>query len=264
MAGLARTDKMLLSTATVMLGAVADLHKLNTIDHSIGLVKNVSLSLDPQYVELGQGLTNDIVMSVKNADGVRVSMEAYEFTLRNLAYGAGLDGSGAGFDTIALDHVAKTAPTTTSVKINGDVTANYATGDFIYIQKGESDAVHIAKLTTVAFATSETTLTVAAGFEIPAAYGFGIGARIGKVKKITVGGSTSQPELSAKIVGLLPKTNQPLTILLPKVKVTRGLAVSFSNENFSNMPFELTPYAGLPSDPFYNEYGAGKMHLFPR
>jgi hypothetical protein len=263
MPGLARTDKMLLSTATVMIGALADLHKLNTIEHSVGLVKNVNLSLDPQYVELGQGITNDIVMSVKNADGVKLSMEVYEFSLRNLAYAAGLDGSTVAYDTIAVNHVTNAAPTTTAVKIASNVATSYAVGDYIYLQNGDSDHVHIGKVLSSVF-TTETTLTMAAGFEIPAAYAFATGTKVGKVKKISIGGDTNQPEVAAKIVGLLPKTNQPLTILLPKVKVTRGLSLSFQSDNFSNMPFELSPYAGIPGDPFYNEYGSTKMHVFPR
>lgn len=264
MPGLARTDRMLLSTATVMIGALADLHKLNTIEHSVGLVKNVNLSLDPQYVELGQGITNDIVMSVKNADGVKLSMEVYEFTMRNLAYAAGLDGSTIAYDDLNVQYTAKAAPTATVVTLEGDVAAQFPVGTFFYVQKGEGDMVHIAKVLTATHATGTTTITIAPGFEIPPAYAFGIGARVGKVKKISVGGDTTQPEVAAKIVGLLPKTNQPLTILLPKVKVTRGLSLSFQSDNFSNMPFELSPYAGIPGDPFYNEYGSTKMHIFPR
>lgn len=263
MPGLARTDKMLLSTATVMIGAVADLHKLNVAEHSIGLVKNVSVSSDPGFIELSQGITNDVVMSVKNADTVRLGMEVYEFTLRNLAYGAGLDGSDVSFDTVAMVHVSKTAPTTTSFTVLGNVITNYAAGDFIYMQKGDSDYVHIAKVLTAVF-TTDTLITVAAGYEIPAALGFGIGTNIGKVKRITLGGDVNQPEVSAKIVGLLPKTNQPLTILIPKAKITRGFSLSFQSENFANMPFELSPYAGIPSDPFYSEYGSTKLALFPR
>lgn len=263
MAGLAKTDKLLLSTATVMIGALENLNALNVAEHSIGLVKNVSLSAEPGYVEIGQGLTNDTVMSVKNSDQVRVSMEVYEFTARNIAYAAGFDGSGVEFDPITATHLTAGAPTTTTFTATADLSSSFSAGDYIYLQSGVSDVVHIAKLATVAF-SSVTTFTVATGFEIPAAAGFGIGTKFGKVQKISLGGSTVQPEVSAKIVGLLPKSNEPVTILLPKVKITRGLALSFSNENFSNMPFELMPYAGIPGDPFYNDFGPAKIHLFPR
>ena len=175
-----------------------------------------------------------------------------------------LDGSVVEFDNIDLLHTTAGAPTTTTFTANTDLTTNYTAGDFIFLQAGESDRVHIAKLATVNFSSSTTTFTVATGFEIPAALAYAVGTKFGKVRKVSVGGVQFQPEMSAKIVGLMPKNGQPMTILLPKVKITRGLAASFSTDNFANMPFELTPYAGIPGDPFYAEYGAAKMHLFPR
>lgn len=262
--GIAKTSKFVLSTATVMLGPLADLHKLNSIDHSIGLVKNFQMTADPQYIELTQGIANDVVMSVKNANGIKASMEVYEFSLRNLAYAAGLDGSGVAYDAISTTYNISAASTTTTVKVGSDITSALAANDFIFIQKGTEDVVHIAKVASVAFATGTTTVTLAAGFEIPASLTFGVGDRFGKVKRIDIGGQTFQTELAAKVVGILPKDGTPFTIMFPKVKITKGLAASFQSDNFSNMPFEFTPYAGLPGDPFYSEYGAASTILLPR
>ncbi len=261
--GIAKTSAFMLSTATVMLGPVADLHKLNALEHSIGLVKNFQMTADPQYIELTQGIANNVVMSVKNSEGIKASMEVYEFSNRNLAYAAGLDGSGIAFDQAAAPVLLSAASTTNTVKVGSDVSTDYAVGDYIFIQKGTEDVVHIAKVKTVAFATGATTITLEEGFEIPATVTFGVGDRLGKVKKISVGGQTFQPELSAKIVGILPKDGKPFTIMLPKIKVTKGLATAFQSDNFSNMPFEFTPYAGLPGDPFYGEYGSASAILFP-
>lgn len=263
MTGLAKTSQVLLSTATVMIGAPSDLHSLNPTEHSIGLVKNVSISSDPQFAELTQGIQNDVVMSIKNATGLRMSMEVYEYTLRNMAYAAGLDGSGTSFAPITTTWTASADPAGLSVKVTTDISSELSAGDYIFIQNGQDDVVHIGKVASAAF-TTETTITLAAGFEIPAAAGFTTGARIGKVKRLDVGGQTSQPELGAKIVGLLPKNNEPVTILIPKLRITRGLGMSFSADQYSNMPFEFTPYAGIPSDPHYSEYGAASMVMFPR
>lgn len=261
--GIAKTSAFMLSTATVMLGPVADLHKLNALDHSIGLVKNFQMTADPQYIELTQGISNNVVMSVKNAEGIKASMEVYEFSNRNLAYAAGLDGSGVAFDQAAAPVAISAASTSTTLKVGSDITTEYAVGDYIFAQKGLEDVVHIGKVKTIAFATGTTTITLETGFEIPASLSFGVGDRIGKVKKISVGGQTFQTELAAKIVGILPKDGKPFTIMLPKVKVTKGLSAAFQSDNFSNMPFEFTPYAGLPGDPFYAEYGAASAILFP-
>lgn len=260
MTGLAKTSQVLLSTATVMIGATSDLHALNPAEHSIGLVKNVSVSSDPQFAELTQGLQNDVVMSVKNGVGLRMSMEVYEYTLRNMAYAAGVDGSGAGFAPITTTFTAASNPAGTSVEVDSDASSEISTGDYVFIQNQMDDVVHIAKVASVA----TVNITLAAGFEVPAGANFTAGARVGKVKRIDIGGQTTQPELGAKIVGLLPKNNEPVTILIPKLRITRGLGMSFSADQYSNMPFEFTPYAGIPGDPFYGEYGAASMVMFPR
>jgi len=262
--GVAKTNKFLLSTATVMIGAMADLHKLNPTEHSIGLVKNFQVTSDPGYLDLGQGITNQVVMSVKNQDGIKASMEVYEFTLRNLAYGAGLDGSGTSFDVMPNPWAVSAASTSTSIKTGVDITADLDAGDFIFIQKGVEDVVHIAKVDTVAFATSESTVTLETGFEIPTGMSFNVGDRFGKIKKLAIGGDVFQPTLAAKVVGLLPGDNTPFTILFPKLKITKGLGVSMQADNYSNLPFEFTPYAGISGEPFYDEYGSSSMVLFPR
>lgn len=266
MAGNAKTKNFLLSTATVMVGPPADLHKLNPAEHSIGLVKNFQMTADPTYVELTQGVKNTVVMSIKNADGVRASMEVYEYTLRNLGYAAGLDASGVSFDSVDTIWLASAAYETVgkTVKVSTDISSDLSTGDYIFLQNGLDDKVHIAKVATVAFASGSTTITLAAGYEPAAAVGFPIGSRIGKVKRMDVGANDVQPEFAAKVVGLLPKDNAPFTILIPKIKITKGLSLAFQTDNFGNMPFEFTPYSGVATDPFYAEYGEAAAVLFAR
>ncbi len=262
--GVAKTNKFVLSTATVMIGQMTDLHNLNPVEHSIGLVKNFQLTHDPAYVELGQGITNQIVASVKNQDTLNCSMEVYEFTTRNIAYAAGLDASGIAFDPISTTYPVSAASTTTTVKTATDVSALILPGDFIFVQKGTEDVVHIAKVLTSVFSTGVTTITFATGYSIPVSVTFGVGDRIGKVTKVSVGGDTFQPTLAAKVVGILPQDGAPFTVLFPKIKITKGLGVSFQSDNFSNLPFEFTPYAGVPGDAFYSEYSTASLALFPR
>ena len=77
MAGEAKTNAFMLGTATVMLGAQADLFDLNPTEHSIGLVKNFNLQVDQTYTELTQGVQNQIVFSVRTGNKVMNTMEAY-------------------------------------------------------------------------------------------------------------------------------------------------------------------------------------------
>lgn len=266
MAGTARTDKFLLSTATIMVGPLADLHKFQPSTHSIGLVKNFTITSDPAYVELTQGIKNNIVMSVRNQDGIKASCEVYEYTARNLAYGAGLDASGPSYDPMPdmWASSASVAAASSSIEVASDITTDLGAGDYIFLQDGIDDAVHIAKVLTAVYATTKTTITVATGYETPPTKIWPIGTRIGKIKRVDLGGISFQPELAVKVVGILPKDNSPFTILLPKVKITKGMSVGFQTDNFGNLPFEFTPYAGVPTDPMYPFYGEAAAVLFPR
>lgn len=266
MAGNAKTKNFLLSTATVMVGAPEDLHKLNPAEHSIGLVKNFQMTADPTYVELTQGIKNSIVMSVKNADGVKCSMEVYEYTLRNLGYAAGLDASGVEFDSVSDIWLASAAyeKTDKTIEVNSDISAKLTAGDWIFIQNGLDDRVHVAKIASAVVAVNVTTITLQAGYEPADTVVFPVGSRIGRIKQISIGGTDVQPEFSAKIVGLLPVDNAPFTILIPKIKITKGLGIAFQSDNFGNLPFEFTPYAGVDSDPFYDHYGTASAILLAR
>lgn len=263
MPGAARTKSFMLSTATVMVGPQADLMKLNPAEHSLGLVKNFQMSADPTFVELTQGIKNTVVMSVKNGEGIKCSFEAYEYTLRNLAYGAGYDASGTAFDPNDTIWVTDTdIVTNNTITIPSDVTATLAVGDYIFLQKGVDDIVHIAKVLSRVFSAGKTTIVFATGYETKAGASFPTGSRVGKVKRIDLGTTQAQVELAAKIVGLMPKDNAPFTILLPRMKITKGLSAAFQSDNFGNLPWELTPYNGVAGDPLYSEFGDAVAVLF--
>lgn len=256
MAGYAKTSQVLLSTATVMLGAQEDLLELNPARHSLGLVKNVTLTMDPEFRELTQGITNDVVMSVKVADGSRIAMEVYEYTMRNLAYAAGLDGSVTKYDTMTAVQTTASAPSGVTLDFAAPPT-DIATGDFISIQ-GDEDLVHIGKVLSVA--ANEVTLE--ADYAIPVGMTFPAATKVQKVHSIDIGAQTPQANLAAKITGFIDPTRmQPVTILIPKCRITRGFNLNFTTDNYGNMPFEITPYAQTPSDPMYDEFGSTKIKL---
>lgn len=262
MAGYAKTKQVMLSTATVMVGKPEDLHKLNPAEHSLGLVKNFQITADPTYVELTQGIKNTTVMSVKNSDGVRCSMEVYEYTAQNLAYGGGLDGSVDTLKTVDTIWLASAAydDTAHTISVDGLTAGDLEPGDYIFMQTGFNDHVHIARIASV----TDDKLTLAAGYEPSDTMTFPIGTRVGKVHRLDIGGEDVQPEFAAKVVGFLPVDKTPFTILLPKIKITKGLGISFQSDNFGNLPFEFTPYGGVPTDPFYSHYGEAAAILFPR
>lgn len=263
MAGNAKTSKFLLTTATVMVGPMDDLYSLNTVDHSIGLVKNVQIQADPQFIELTQGIRNQVVMSVRNADGLKISAEVYEFTPANLAYAAGLDGGELSVAQTLYELQSVAEGEDTEVVLTGDVGAAWGVGKYGFVQKGLSDYVHIFK-SNGATVSTDTTVALATGFDIPANLEFPAGSRVGLVDRLDFGGQEAQENFALKIVGLLPEDKTPFTIMVPKVKITRGLSLAFASDNFTNMPFEFTPYGLVAEDTMYSEFGDAVMSLFPR
>lgn len=262
MPGYAQTNRFILSSATVMLGAQNALFNL-TGANAIGLVKNVNITSDPQEIELGQGIQNDIVASVRTQDTVRVSMEVYEFTAKNLAYAAGLDASTGYTETSNTFPVAANVTAGANViTVTGDATGEITAGTWIKVyQNLDPSNVYVGKVVTATFSSPDTTITLDTGFTFPE--DITAGGHVTKTELITLGGQSTQPLLSCKIFGFTPQDNRPFTVLFPKVKVTRGFNLSFSPENFSNMPFEIMPYALVSTDPFYSEFGSRKGLLYP-
>jgi hypothetical protein len=257
MAGEAKTNAFLLATATVMLGTQDELWDLNPAAHSIGLVKNFSIQTTPKFTDLTQGVTNTVVYTVLTDNPVQATMEAYEYTAKNLSYGLGLDGSALA--PITTTDVLKTAivgdgSTTHTVAIAAvaDISAQYAVGSYVMIQGvGGTDLVFVAKILTSVFATDTQTLTLSQ--DIPTGVTFAAGAKVSVTHRIDVGTKVAQPFFSAKVVGILPENNEPCVILIPKLRVIKGFTLAFSGQ-FGNLPFEFQPLELVTSDANYAEF----------
>lgn len=273
MAGEAKTSAFMLGNATVMLGPQSALWDLTADLHSIGLVKNFTISTEPTFQELTQGEKSNIVYSVLTANPVRAAMEVYEYTSKNLAYGLGLDG--AGIVAYGTEYPLKAAitgsvgspVTTATFDAAASVVAEFPLGTWITFQHPTlNDVVHIAQLsanTTSSGAGPYThTLTFANfGFKT-VGNNMPINARIQKANRIDVGSTVDQPFFSAKVVGILPERNEPVIILMPKVRITKGFSLAFSMQNFGNLPFALQPYELVSTDPNYALFqGKGPVAL---
>ena len=255
MAGLAVTDNEILSSATVMIGPRADLLGLNSLQHSVGLAKNFSLSTSPSYNALTQGLTNETVQSVMTASGLSMSVDAYEFTQKNLQYVSGLDGSASSFEAVDIDTTTVAfTPGDTDIVVAGDVSANYAVGDRVVIQVGTTDQTHTVILSAVA-ATTDTTLSFTADWTTPVgALDYPIGSRVIKAKSTNYGGVSTTPTFAMKVVGTLPANGTPISIMVPRVRITGGMAVNMSPDTWASMPVQFTPEALRPGEDFYSMF----------
>lgn len=266
MAGEAKTSAFVLSQATVMIGATDKVFELTPAENSIGLVKNFTVTSEPTYTDLTQGVKNNIVYSVMTNNPVRATMEVYEFTSANMAYALGLQG--ADFQTNQSYELSATVAaddTTAETEPGSDVASDFGQGDWIILQRQDApDDIHLAKLDAAATYTDPTLSLSFNNWAVPTGHsGFGIGDLVKKVNRVDVGSKDEQPFLGAKVVGILPESNEPVTLIFPKLRITRGFNMAFTSDNYSNMPFEFTPFELVSSDTMYNEFkGKGVAALF--
>lgn len=244
MAGTALTNEFNLQTATVMLGAPADLYDFAPSTHSIGLVKNFRITSEPSYVELTQGVKNTIVHSTMNANNIRASMEVYEYTAKNLAYALGLDGSGVTTattnTTVGTAVPASPAQATVVVASATGITAN----KYVVIEVDTDDNFVVRKVVSV----SSNTLTLDA--DLPA---IAVGAKVRVVNRIEIGSKSDQPFLAAKIAGKTANGSKRV-IYIPKMRITKGFDLGFVTDNYGNMPFEFTVYDLVSTDANYADF----------
>jgi len=248
--GEAQTSTFMLGTATVMLGATTDLFDLNPEDHSIGLVKNFRTTAEPAYTELTQGVRNQVVYSVMTGNVVKASMEAFEYTSKNLAYSLGLEGSGMAAQTVATTLTATASVSDTTVTVDDET--GFVAGDYVLIQDGTGDKIHVRKLTVVG--VGQLDFAQALPKALP------IGATVRKSNVIGIGAKTEQPFLSAKVVGSLADGTE-MVILCPKIRITNGFSLGFTTEGFDNLPYEWSFFDQITTDPHYAEFEGEQAKL---
>ena len=261
MAGEALTGKFMLGTATVSVGAQADLFILGT-DQSLGLMKNVSIKTTPGFTELSQGVKNSLVASIQTKNDMMVDAEMYEYTSKNLTYGVSLDGSSVAAATVstqvATALAAPIAPALTAAALVVDSATGITAGKYVAVHANSRDQIYIRKVLSVA----TDTLTLSSGFPVA----IPLDAKVEVVNMVPLGSTRDNPYLSAKIVGQLAD-NSWISILLPKVRVTSGVSLAFKTDNFDNIPFQLTVYDLVPTDPNYAYFleadgNTAKAHIY--
>lgn len=258
------TDQFNIGVSTVMIGKPEDVLKLSPEEHSIGLIKNFNLTAETNEITLTQGLRNTVVDSQVTGVTTQATFEVYEYTASNLAYAAGLDGAKFsmkgeyGLNADITGGASATAVVLKDVKVGTVLPA----GSIIALQcstEKEYDKVYLAKTQSEATVEAEGeaevgTMSITLSEAIPSGWNFVAGDKVYFVNPIPVGSDDDQPYFGIKIVGVLPNGNEPFTIIIPKAKITGGFSVGFTTDNYSNMPFEVTPYDLTSSDPMYDTF----------
>jgi len=256
MPGLAKTQSFQFSTASVLIDKMANQLVLNSAANSLGLTKNLQFAVETGFADLTQGIMNQTVASLVNKFSIKASVEIFEMSSRNLAYGLGLDGTNiTNFVPFAADTglSAAVAAAATSVTVPGDVHLQFPAGGWGYLQQGRDDAVHIFQCSAAAvFASGITTITFT-GFPVPAGMSFDtIIGNCGAINKIDANPTLANQYFAVRLVGITAMDQRPIIIHMPKCKVTKGFAMAFDDKNFANLPFEFEPMVPISTDPGYS------------
>lgn len=254
------TNQFNIGVSTVMVGPMDKVKDLTPEEHSIGLIKNFSLTSETNEVTLTQGLRNTQVDSQVTGVTTTMSMEVYEYTAKNIAYAAMLAGENFTLNgNYKLNAKVTGGSSATSIVLKdvpAEKQADLRAGDTIALQCTSSkdyDKVYLANVSgTPVYAAEAKTLTITLDKPIPAGWEFEAGDSVFYVNLIPVGSDEEQPYYGVKIVGILPNGNEPFTVICPKAKITAGFNIGFTTDNYGNMPFEFTPYDLTKDD--YNKY----------
>lgn len=244
MAGEAQSINFAVGTATIMLGAPADLRNFTPATHSIGLVKDVKIMAEASYIKLTQGARNSVVHSIKTGEPVSMGAAIYEYNAKNWTYALGF----AGYD-VALTAASTTVTTalpTGGATVEVANVAGFNIGDYVMLQVGNDDQVYPRRISNKT-AGSPSTLVFDAplnNIAIP------LGATVRKCSIVPIGRKSEQPFLAAKIVGSMAD-NVEVCIEIPKLRVTKGFDLTFQTSDYANMPFEFDVYDLVPTDPEY-------------
>lgn len=253
--GAAKSNQFMLGEATVMIGPQADLYKLNPATHAVGLVKNFQIMSDTGYVELTQGVQNNVVHSTMNKSSLRSTFEVYEYTSKNLAYAQGLDGSALVTNTVATTISGATTGTygTPDTTIDLALATGFAVNDWIMLQGATDDEIYVDQIATLV----STAATLVHG--IPAIVASG--SAVKKITRTAMASSADQPFMSMAAVGKLADGSQ-VKVVVPKIRITKGFTLHFDTKNYGNMPFETTVYRPVSTDPIYTGFETRAADIF--
>lgn len=242
----------LIGNATVMVAPQAtDVFSLNPDQHSIGMVKNVTVGVESDTIELRNGILQALVDSQKSNVRMTTTFEGYEFSAQNLYRSLGYAQNAVvqrrrGRLTAAAAAGA-TSLTIESLPIPGDansgITAigNIPSGATVLIQKAnQPDYVFPVRTTAATTGSGPYVATISA---VPTGMSFAVGDIVWIVNELDIGSTITQGDFFCmKIAGTLSAYNVPLVVVFPKIKITKGFNLSFSETDYSNLPFEVTPY----------------------
>lgn len=248
-----KNSAFMLGEATLMMAPYSDatsVFELTPTAHSIGMVRNVSLTQESDQVELRKGIQQLLIDSKKSNVRTMLSAEVFEFSAQNLFYSLSTASAAVAPKRGKLKN-AVTGPVATFIvntdPIPGETSTGIsAVGDIpngatILIQVAGTGNDYVLPLKVTAattVATGDYTVTAA----VPTGMSFPAGSRVWVVNEVALGSTAEQDFFKVKIVGTLSNNERPVTVIFPKVKVAKGFQLNFDEGNYTSMPFEFMPY----------------------
>lgn len=261
-----KTPKFVIGNATVMLAPYSEnVFALNPDDHSVGMVKSVTLEQQADQIMLKNGIQQLTVDTQKSNVNMTTTFEGYEFNARNLTYALGIAGQtvtrlrgrivtgavAAGDTSVSLESYPVPNDPDSLIDDIGDIPE----GATLLLQNPEQpDEVYPVTVDAATVDNGDGTFTVTTEAIAGAA---AIGWTVWVVNEIDAGSFDQDEYFCAKIVGTLSANQEPIMIVIPKLKITRGFNLSFSETDYSNMPFELSPIVMTKSETAANPSLAG-------
>jgi hypothetical protein len=249
----AKQNAFMLSSATLMLAKFGEtpVFDLTPADHSVGLAKEIAVVVDSSNIDLTAGIAQALVDSKKTNVQTSITGTVQEYSAENFL-------RAQGFATAArqpLRGKLKTAAAGGAVSLTivdnpipGDAAStipaaagSIKTGDTILIQHPTiPELVYPTRASADStFASGDHTVAIASEFATPADMDFPVDSIVWIVTEMEAG-STDQGDLfSAKIVGTLANFNRPVVYLAPKVQITKGFNLSFTETEYGGMPWEM-------------------------
>lgn len=249
-----KKNAFMLSSATLMMAPafVTDVYALTPDAHSVGMIREVAVPLESSLIELKNGVAQATVDSKRTNIQPTISGTVFEFTAQNVMRSLAMGGLAAAMKRGELDTLAAGDAETLSMissPVPGEATSaitalgDIPVGSTLLIQRpgGESDYVFPTKSTGAATGTGPFEVPIADDYAIPADMSFPVGSKVWVVPAVHVGDIAADDLFCVKITGTLSNYDRPVTVVFPKVKISKGFNLQFTETDYGGMPWEMMP-----------------------
>jgi hypothetical protein len=245
-----------LTSATLMVGKAFtdDVFSLTPDEHSVGMAQEVVVTLDSSLNELLNGVAQASVDAKRTGVSSSITGNVFEMTARNFLI-AQAQATDAAIQVKRGVLTADVAASAVSLSIDSDpipgdadsaITAlgDIPSGSTLLIQRAddETDYVFPTISSGAATGTGPYVVPIADPYAIPANMSFPAGSRVWVVTPIGVGDINADELFCVKITGVLTNFDRPMTYVAPKVRVSKGFQLSYSETQYTSMPWEFKPF----------------------